>query len=258
MSKLREKWHEKMKHRRTLWFSRNSVLLFVLMLIFGIVVTSHVQTVRAEFRRSDLEIRYRQRQEDLRRYEEEYERLTEENRILIQRQEDAIAELLQREGQEDILEGLRFNRMLAGFTEVSGQGVRITLDDKPDYDIFLDSEDSIVHDGDIRHVLDLLRNNGAAAFSVNQQRIVNTSYIYCIGPTILCNQQRLTPPYVIEALGDPEALAAAIQQDPVLAIRAVPGIELIVMVEQLDDVVIPAFAGANNLEPFINRLEVVR
>ncbi len=239
-------------------FSKTSTLLFVLLLIIGSIVTSHVQTVRAEFRRSDLETRYRQRQEDLRLYEEQFERLTEENRQLLQRQEDAIADLLQREGQEGILEELRFTRMLAGFTQVSGEGVRITLNDKPDYDIFLDTEDSIVHDGDIRHVLDLLRNAGAAAFSVNQQRIVNSSYIYCIGPTILCNQQRLTPPYVIEARGNPEALAAAIHQDPTLSIRAMPGIDLIVIVEQLEEVVIPPFADANNLEPFINRLEVVR
>ena len=265
MKKQRNIWHKKMKQdkgragsKKPAVVQRTNTLLFLLLLIFGIIITSHVQTVRAEFSSNDLETRYRQRQEDLKRYEEQFEKLSEENQLLNERREAAIADLLQREGQEDILLELQYVNILAGFTEVTGPGIQVILNDKPDYNQFTDTEDSIVHDGDIRHVLDLLRNAGAGAFSVNGQRIVNSSYIYCIGPTILCNRQRLTPPYVIEARGDPSALALAIEQDVMLAIRAAPGIDLVVEVVEVESVAIPAFADSNHLEPFISRLEVVR
>ena len=236
---------------------RQSMLLFLLLFFFGLVVSSHVQTIRANNASSDLNVRYRQRQEDLKRYEEQHSKLLEENLLLNQRKEEAIAELLQREGQEDVLQELQSIRLLAGFTEVSGPGIELKLDDKPGYDIFTDSEDSIVHDGDIRHALDLLRNAGAAAFSVNNERIVNTSYIFCIGPTILCNSQRLTPPYIIRAIGDPSILKEAIETDQMFAIRKTPGIDLIVEVTVSDQVLLPPFADAGNIQQYIDRLEVV-
>lgn len=236
---------------------QHGLLLFVLLFIFGLVVSSHVQTIRASHGSSDLSVRYRQRQDDLKRYEEQYEKLLQENLLLNQRKEEAIAALLQREGQDDVLQELQYIRLLAGFTEVSGPGIVLKLDDKPGYDIFSDSEDSIVHDGDIRHALDLLRNAGAAAFSVNNERIVNSSYIFCIGPTILCNNQRLTPPYVIRAIGDPAALKEAIDADQMFAIRRTPGIDLIVEVQVSDQVLLPPFADAGNIQQYIDRLEVV-
>lgn len=236
---------------------RQVLLLTILMLVFGVIVANHVKSIHAQTENSDLMSRYRQRQEQLDRYETQYERLLEEQQVLSNRKEDAIARLLEREGQSELLDELSRVRALAGFTAVTGPGVRVILNDKPDYDLFLDSPDSIVHDGDIHHVLDLLRSRGAAAFAVNGQRVVTATSIYCAGPTIICNRQRLTPPYIIEAIGNGKPMAALVLADPQLAIRQTIAISLVVEVEVLDQLTIPAFAEANKPDPYINLLEVV-
>jgi uncharacterized protein YlxW (UPF0749 family) len=132
----------------------------------------------------------------------------------------------------------------------------VTLNDKPGFDVLKDPTDALVHDSDVRYVLDLLKASGAAALSVNDQRITNASYVFCIGPAILCNQQRLTPPYIIRAIGNPQAMAQAILSDPMLSLRQTKEIGLVVQVERSDTIVCPAFAEADDLEKYIDRLEV--
>lgn len=236
---------------------QQNIMLFVLFLLFGIILINHVKSVGVDRATLDLTVRYRQRQEDLRRYEERYQKLLEDNRLLNEQKDQAIADLLSRQGMEDILEELMFNRALAGFTEVRGPGVTVRLDDKPGYNFLIDSEDSIVHDTDISHVLDLLRNAGAGAFAVNNTRIVNVSYVKCIGSTIRCIQERLMPPYIIVALGDPDSLAAAISEDQMFNIRKTQGIGLIVEVKKEEEVVIPPFSEAGDITKYIDRLDVV-
>lgn len=245
--------------RKSTMTGRHRQVLFLtfILLIFGVILASHIKSIQRQTAGSELMSRYRQRQEQLERYETQYERLLQEQQVLSSRKEDAIARLLEREGQSELLDELSRVRALAGFTEVTGPGVRIILNDKPDYDLFLDSPDSIVHDGDIHHVLDLLRSQGAAALSVNGQRVVTATSIYCAGPTIICNRQRLTPPYIIEAIGNGETMAALVRSDPQLAIRQTIAISLVVEVEVFDQITLPAFAEANTPEPYINLLEVV-
>lgn len=254
---LKTRFVQKAKTLQSLGRHPQRWLALVLVLLFTAIIASHVQAIQEKREDSDLSVRYRRRIEDLDHYRQEHERLSQENDDLMQRRDEAIEAILQREGQEGILAELQHVRTIAGLTSVNGPGIRVVLDDKPGYDLFLDSDDSIVHDGDIRHVLDLLRNAGAAAMSVNEERIVNSSFLYCIGPTILCNQQRLTPPYVIKARGDPQAMQQAIERDGTLAIRSSADIGLIVEAEIVDDVSIPAFREAGDLEPYIDRLEVV-
>lgn len=235
---------------------RQNVLLLVLMILFGFILMNHVMSVRAEHSGNSLAERYKQRQLDLEAYEKQYDDLLAENAALNQQKLDAEQSLLASQGLDNLQAELAKYRILAGFTEVSGPGVIVTLDDKPDYTLS-DTDGSIVHDSDIRHALDLLSNAGAAAFSINGNRYTNSSNIKCIGSTIRCNLERLSPPYIIIALGDPVLLAEAITTDQLFLYRQTSGIDLVVKVETSDQVVIPAFADADNIGQFIDRLEVV-
>jgi uncharacterized protein YlxW (UPF0749 family) len=65
----------------------------------------------------------------------------------------------------------------------------------------------IVHDSDMLHVINELRGAGAEAIAINGTRIMATSRISCGGPTInVGKSERFTPPFVIHAIGDPDAL----------------------------------------------------
>ena len=230
-------------------------MMFLIMLLFGFIMASHVQSVRSGNPSRNLITINREREEELKKQEEQYAKLMLENEQLNTRKTDAINELLIDRGLAELSSELQKIRLLAGLTEVRGPGIILTLADKPDYDILRDSDASIVHDGDIRHALDLLRTAGAAALSVNDLRITNVSYIQCIGSTIRCNQFRLLPPFVVKAIGDPAQLAEAIQQDSQFIMRQYPDIGLTVDVKIEEEVVLPAFVESDDIARYITLLE---
>jgi uncharacterized protein YlxW (UPF0749 family) len=96
-------------------------------------------------------------------------------------------------------------KALAGLTAVRGAGIRITLDDSQSRSVPVGTDPNllIVHDYDLRDVVALLWSNGAEAIAINGQRLVNSTSIYCVGSTILVNDTRLSPPYVVDAVGPP-------------------------------------------------------
>jgi uncharacterized protein YlxW (UPF0749 family) len=107
-------------------------------------------------------------------------------------------------------------RITAGMVAVQGPGVTITLDDSAALEI-PENEDPanyILHEYDLRDVVNALWIAGAEAISVNGERIVSTTSLYCVGTTIICNATRLSPPYVIKAIGNPAALSTALRNSP--------------------------------------------
>lgn len=87
--------------------------------------------------------------------------------------------------------------MLLGQTDLIGPGIIITLEDG-------DSKlamDPIVHDGDLIQVVNALKNAGADAISINNQRITNRTEITCAGNIIRINGQKVGAPFVIRAIG---------------------------------------------------------
>lgn len=108
-------------------------------------------------------------------------------------------------------EALKINTMYAGLTNVEGPGVVITLNDRQvtpaeakesivDLNLFL------IHYSDILAIVNELKNAGAEAISVNNQRIVNTSSITCEGTVIKVNGEKIGAPFTIKAIGSPDLL----------------------------------------------------
>lgn len=104
-------------------------------------------------------------------------------------------------------------RMQAGLMPVKGPGVEVRLDDSlqkpgppPDDPYYY-----IVHDVDIQSFVNELWAAGAEAVSINDQRVVTSTSVRCVGPTVLVNAVRLAPPYVIRAIGDSKTLETALR-----------------------------------------------
>ncbi|MGF1663540.1 MAG: DUF881 domain-containing protein [Kineosporiaceae bacterium] len=100
----------------------------------------------------------------------------------------------------------------AGVVAVTGPGVRVTLEDpRGDSELFDDSEvdpDLVrVLDVDLQQVVNGLWAAGAEAVAVNGQRLTTLSAIRSAGSAILVDYRPLAPPYVVEAVGDPQPLA---------------------------------------------------
>lgn len=136
----------------------------------------------------------------------------------------------------------------AGETALTGPGVVVTVDDshvKPKQ-----GENPnlyVIHDDDLLRILNELRAAGAEALSFNQQRLLDVSEVRCAGPTVSVNNTRFTPPYEIQAIGDPKSLESALRlRGGVVETLKFWGIE--VDVKQKNNVEIPAFKGTRHME----------
>jgi len=100
---------------------------------------------------------------------------------------------------------LERQKMMAGLMAVEGAGVQVILDDSSlrSASATAESNDYLVHEYDLRDVINLLWMAGSEAIAINDERIVATTSIYCVGNTVMVNDTRLSPPYLIQAVGDP-------------------------------------------------------
>lgn len=152
--------------------------------------------------------------------------------VIIRSLEDHM-KALQQETQTLQAELRRVNSA-AGFASITGAGVTVKLFDAPGG---YTSED-IVHDADIRDIVNELYAGGAVAVSVGGQRLTATSSIRCVGPVALVNQKQIVVnPVVIEAIGDPEVLRSSM--DIIIhTFEAVRGVYI--EVEMNDELTLPA------------------
>jgi uncharacterized protein YlxW (UPF0749 family) len=99
-----------------------------------------------------------------------------------------------------------------GLTPVSGPGLVVVLDDAPPSAATagVDQNQLLVHQSDLQAVVNALWAGGAEAVSVARQRLIPTSAVRCVGPTLLLNGEVFSPPYRVEAIGPAGAMRAAL------------------------------------------------
>ena len=140
------------------------------------------------------------------KYDNKYKELEKAEQTLEQERENSTQnDDNLKETEESITEG---NKMI-GLTEVNGPGVTVTLtDSKKDISSSLNPSDLVVHDLDVLSVINELKNAGAEAISINDQRLTPNSGIICGGNIIDINGEKVGAPFIIKAIGLPEQLAA--------------------------------------------------
>ena len=123
-------------------------------------------------------------------------------------------------GDDDIVaEQERADEFLeaAGLTAVHGPGIQVSLDDAPrQADGSLPRgatvNDVVVHQQDVQAVVNALWSGGAEAVAIMGVRLISTSAVRCVGNTLLLHGQVYSPPFVIEAIGDTEGMADALEE----------------------------------------------
>ena len=100
---------------------------------------------------------------------------------------------------------------------VTGEGVVVSLDDAPrstTSSAGVDPDLLIVHQQDLQAVVNTLWASGATNIALMDQQIISTSAVRCVGNTLRLQGQVYAPPYVVTAIGDPEALVAGLDAAP--------------------------------------------
>jgi uncharacterized protein YlxW (UPF0749 family) len=178
---------------------------------------------------------------------EESERLTERN--------DAVAELrtevttLQDSFEVDVAEPDPDVLLAVGQEAVTGEGIAVTLADAPASSTSENPDDLVVHQQDLQSVVNALWAGGADAVAVQGQRIIATSAVRCVGNVLLLHGRTYSPPYVIEAIGDPESLTDAVESDPGVRLfeQYVDAYGLGFSLTQQDSLELDAYTGTRTL-----------
>ncbi len=104
-----------------------------------------------------------------------------------------------------------------GLTAMQGPGVTIILDDAPReaggaLPAGARPDDVVIHQSDVQAVVNALWASGVDAVTIMGERIVATSAILCVGSTLLLQGRTYSPPYRIDAIGDPARIDSALAQ----------------------------------------------
>lgn len=171
-------------------------------------------------------------QEEIRHLREEVDRL----RTQLSGYEKAMAE--GKTATERLTAELHRLRVLAGLTKVRGPGIIVRVTDAPEPPAGVPSE-GIVHDSDLLMIVNELRNAGAEAIAINDQRVVATTAIRCVGTLITVNGARISPPYEIVAIGDPDKLTKALTM-PGGIVDGLKQFGVVVNIARYPDVIVPS------------------
>jgi uncharacterized protein YlxW (UPF0749 family) len=107
---------------------------------------------------------------------------------------------------------------VAGLTATQGPALRIMLDDAPRaLGAALPEgalpDDLVVHQQDVQAVVNALWRGGASAMQIMDQRVLSTSAVRCVGNTLILQGRVYSPPFVITAIGDVEAMKNSLNTD---------------------------------------------
>lgn len=126
-------------------------------------------------------------------------------------------------------------RVRSGYAELNGPGVIVRIYDATGGF----TNDTIIHETDVRDVVNELFASGSKGVAVGNQRLTVTSAIRCVGPSILINDERIAVnPVVILAAGNPEVLASGLD---IIRITLEVSRNLKFEIEKVNNLTLPAF-----------------
>lgn len=115
----------------------------------------------------------------------------------------------QSDAAKDLQARIEELKTVAGLNERTGDGVIIFLDDARGASAAKDIEKSICHNTDLTDIVNQAWRGGATAIAINDERMVGSSSIYCVGSTIMVNGTLMSPPFNVLVIGPQNELLAA-------------------------------------------------
>ncbi len=99
---------------------------------------------------------------------------------------------------------LEKQKLMLGTTDVSGTGIIISLEDSNNSTKKIDADELMI-------IVNYLRDAGAEAIDINGERIVDSTFFAYIGNSyIKINGKRISSPYTIKVIGDPDYLKSSL------------------------------------------------
>lgn len=186
--------------------------------------------------------------EEVLKWKEDYERIYKELANKEKELESARQESTKENGRlSQLQQELDEKNKFLGLTEVTGSGIILTLKDNETLyskEAGVDLNEALVHDGDLREIINEMKNAGAEAISVNGQRIVSTTAINCGGAIITINGVKVNSPFEIKAIGNIYSLRGIRRPGGYLSIMEDQGI--VATFDESNNVTIEKYTGVNS------------
>lgn len=188
------------------------VALTGICMVLGIIIGVQYNTVKKQNNSSELQ-RVSELSASLQKNKAEKEKLEE----TLKEKEEKIKEYEKSLGDEGqginaLKKELDLIRLYGGFTDVTGRGITVTLNDSRNASKNGgDTNAYLVHAEDILSVINECNASGAEAISINGQRIVGNSSVRCAGAIVNINGVRVAAPFVFSVIGDPTVLESALR-----------------------------------------------
>jgi uncharacterized protein YlxW (UPF0749 family) len=139
----------------------------------------------------------------------------------------------------------------AGTEAVRGPGLTVSLDDAhlASVPAGFTADALLVHQQDVQAVVNALWAGGAEAMMLQDQRVISTSAVRCVGNTLILQGRVYSPPYTITAIGSTARLQAALNRSPQVQIyqQYVDAVGLGYTVTTHRSTTLPAYAGSLQL-----------
>lgn len=207
------KENEKAKTKKNLFSTKNLkvyVIIGIAAFFFTLIISAQLNTVSNTdiiangMREAELLTELAKVKEELNELKEDYEKSKE-----------VVEEYKSNASTNDALissmtEQLNAASVLAGLVDLKGEGVLVTIHDSTSTSPDLTAEAGLVHDTDLVAIVTELKAAGAEAISINGQRIIATTPIRCVGPTIQINSVKVAAPFYIKAIGNAQYLESAL------------------------------------------------
>lgn len=186
------------------------------------------------------------------KYEDELEKVQAEKEVHQQKLnalEASIREIEQAgTDTDDKLKGIMSQqdkyKLAAGVVDVEGPGLEITINDPDPTEDMGGSSDWIQDNYDeLPIAVNKLKEAGAEAVSINEQRIISRTDIMLIGDHLNVNNVPIASPYVIKAIGDPDKLEAMMNVKYGILYVMRNKLNLKIDVKKKDELVIPRYSG---------------
>ena len=94
-----------------------------------------------------------------------------------------------------------------GYTDVKGPGIILTIADGKNA---ANDKEQVVTYNDLIMAINELKYAGAEAISLNEERVVNNSFVANISEYMVMNDNRISGPYTIKVIGDSKNLESVI------------------------------------------------
>lgn len=228
-----------------------AIILGIMCLVLTLAIVVQYKTVKNANKIAGTSINSELKTEVLKwkeRYEQTYEELQRAENILEEQRNIATNNS---DTSSDLQKRLKTLNSLVGSIDVNGKGIIITVADNQsvtneNIGILENISNYLIHDRDLLAIVNELKNAGAEAISINDERILNTTAITCDGNVVLINGNKVSSPFQIKAIGSQETLLGALRRTGgYLAVQLQP-YGLLTSIEKKNNITIYKYNGIIN------------